>query len=150
MIYWFTGQPGHGKTTLAKKLKSFLELNTTVFTNKIIHVDGDDLRRITSNVDYSVLGRRNNIVLAQQIARFLHNQDYIVIVSLVAPFREMRDEFKKETGCREIYVFTTDIRGKEIFHTEYEKPLEDFLLIDTTSNSSDESLRIVTEYFKLV
>jgi adenylylsulfate kinase-like enzyme len=34
MIYWFTGQPGAGKTVLANALKQQLE-NT-------FHIDGDD------------------------------------------------------------------------------------------------------------
>lgn len=146
MIYWFTGQPGHGKTTLAKKLKAFLDSHTS---NKVIHIDGDDLRRITSNADYTLLGRKNNISLAQKIASFLHDQDHIVLVSLVAPFREMREMFKRETDCREIYVFTTELRGKEQFHTEYEEPLENFLLVDTTAKTPEESLGLIVGHFNL-
>ena len=47
MIYWFTGQPGAGKTTLAKHLVNYFE------NNNVIHVDGDDLRDIFQNKDYS-------------------------------------------------------------------------------------------------
>ena len=53
MIYWFTGQPGHGKTTLAKALIAHLRtLGTEPF-----HVDGDDLRALTANADYGRAGR---------------------------------------------------------------------------------------------
>ena len=48
MIYWFTGQPGAGKTTLSKHLISYLEN-----TEKVIHIDGDDLRLIFENKDFS-------------------------------------------------------------------------------------------------
>ncbi|MES2409294.1 MAG: adenylyl-sulfate kinase [Patescibacteria group bacterium] len=147
MIYWFTGQPGHGKTTLGKKIKAFFESKQNP---RVIHIDTDDLRRLTSNFDYSLEGRRNNITLAQQIAHFLHDQDYIVIVSLVAPFRELREKFKKETECREIYVFTTEIRGRESFHGDYEKPLENFLFIDTTNVSPEKSLQSIIEHFRLM
>jgi adenylylsulfate kinase len=51
MIYWFTGQPGAGKTTLAKKLVEYLNVGNT------IHIDGDDLRDIFKNKDYSENGR---------------------------------------------------------------------------------------------
>jgi len=42
MIYWFTGQPGAGKTSIAKSLIENLPKNT-------FHVDGDDLREIFNN-----------------------------------------------------------------------------------------------------
>mgnify|MGYP000236920957 CR=1 FL=1 len=51
MILWFTGQPGSGKTTLAK---AFIE--KTIKDNpdiKIINIDGDDLRTMNKNKDYS-------------------------------------------------------------------------------------------------
>ena len=57
MIYWFTGQPGHGKTTLAKAMVAHLEAQGLV----VHHVDGDDLRALTVNADYSRVGRENNI-----------------------------------------------------------------------------------------
>ena len=57
MIFWFTGQPGHGKTVLATALKQNL--------NNVFHIDGDDLRVIFANTDYSEQGRRKNISLAQ-------------------------------------------------------------------------------------
>jgi adenylylsulfate kinase-like enzyme len=140
MIYWFTGQPGHGKTTLAKKLKQFFE---NLGKRKVVHIDGDDLRSFTKNKDFSEEGRRNNIILAQHMALFLHNSDHTVIVSVIAPFRHMREKFKLETGCREIYVFTSEIRGKEHFHTEYEPPQKDFLSIDTTNSTPEESIQII-------
>jgi adenylylsulfate kinase-like enzyme len=85
MIYWFTGQPGHGKTVLAKTL------NEKYFKNKAFHVDGDDLREIFDNKDYSEVGRRKNIELAQHISHFLNNKGENVIVSLVSPYKDQRD-----------------------------------------------------------
>ena len=48
-IYWFTGQPGSGKTVLSLKLKTFLEFNTT---NEVFHIDGDELRKLFNNQKY--------------------------------------------------------------------------------------------------
>ena len=53
MIYWFTGQPGAGKTTLALELIKHL--------SNPIHIDGDNLRDILKNYDYTDSGRKNNI-----------------------------------------------------------------------------------------
>ena len=51
-VIWFTGQPGAGKTTLAK------ELIRKLSNEKVIHIDGDDLRDVLDNKDYSERGRR--------------------------------------------------------------------------------------------
>jgi adenylylsulfate kinase len=144
MIYWLTGQPGHGKTVLSKMLKQHIELNknTTVF-----NIDGDDLREILTNKDYSKQGRENNIKTAHSIARYLANQGFDVIVSLVSPYRELREEFKSLGNITEIYVHTTEIRGREQFHVEdYEPPLSDFIDIDTTNQTPEQSLNTILNY----
>jgi adenylylsulfate kinase len=135
MIFWFTGQPGHGKTVLANALKQNLD--------NVFHVDGDDLRAIFANTDYSEQGRRKNISLAQQLAHFLHIKGCNVVVSLVSPYKDQRDEFKTKLGdsIQEIYIHTSEIRGREQFHVnEYEAPTENFIDIDTTNISVNECL----------
>lgn len=135
MIYWFTGQPGAGKTTLAKHLITYLGDDRKVF-----HVDGDHLRDIFDNKDYSETGRRRNIERAQDISLFLHKTGYNVVVSLVSPYKDQREKFKEISNCVEIYVHTADIRGKENFHlNSYEPPTENFIDIDTTNKRVDES-----------
>ncbi len=63
------------------------------------------------------------------------------MVSLVAPYRELREEFKAATGLTEIYVHTTEARGREAKHaSDYEAPLERFIDIDTTGSSVESSL----------
>ena len=44
-IYWFTGQPGAGKTTLSKQLKDYLHPSNTIL------VDGCYIRNIFQNKD---------------------------------------------------------------------------------------------------
>lgn len=139
MIYWFTGQPGHGKTVLAKSLKEYIEYNYS--HKQVFHVDGDDLREILVNKDYSKQGRENNIRTAQSIALYLDNKGYDVVVSLVAPYKELREEFKSRTQTQEIYVHTTEERGREQFHVQdYEAPTENFIDVDTTDDSPESSL----------
>ena len=55
MIIWITGQPGSGKTTLAKAFINFISKQNPA--SKIINIDGDDLRSISKNKDYSKKGR---------------------------------------------------------------------------------------------
>jgi adenylylsulfate kinase len=95
MIYWFTGQPGHGKTVLCNHLKEYLEKN---HEGPLMHIDGDDLRDIFKNKDYSKEGRIKNITFAQGLAKFLNNKGFTVLVSLVAPYRDVRESFKETTS----------------------------------------------------
>jgi adenylylsulfate kinase-like enzyme len=140
MIYWFTGQPGAGKTVLAKALQDRLEW----MRRDVFHIDGDDLRDLIQNKDYSKEGRTKNIELAQSIAKYLHNKNNDVVVSLVSPYLEIRERFKQDMGADivEIYVHTTDIRGREQFHvSDYEVPMSNFISIDTTGNTDIESFK---------
>ncbi len=145
-IYWLTGQPGAGKTVLSYKLKEYLEDKTN---KEVFHIDGDDLREIITNKDYSKEGREKNILLAQSIAKFLYNKKHDVIVSLVSPYLNMRESFKTDIGdnLKEIYVYTEDIRGREHFHSnEYEKPIENYIEVDTSGKTVEESF----EYLKTI
>jgi adenylylsulfate kinase len=131
MIFLFTGQPHAGKTTLAKHLRTALMVSNPV---KLVYlVDGDDLRRIINNKDYSEQGRRVNFGQAVAIAKYLDDSNYDVIVSLVSPYKDLRDELKATANVIEIYVHTTDIRGREVYHVaDYQPPTENFINIDTT------------------
>jgi adenylylsulfate kinase-like enzyme len=140
MIYWFTGQPGAGKTVLAKALQDRFEW----MRQDVFHIDGDDLRDLIQNKDYSKEGRIKNIELAQSIAKYLHNKNNNVVVSLVSPYLEIRERFKQDmdTNIVEIYVHTTDIRGREQFHvSDYEAPTSNFISIDTTGKTDIESFK---------
>jgi adenylylsulfate kinase len=141
MIYWFTGQPGAGKTTLAKQLKDYLHPSNTIL------VDGDDIRDIFQNKDYSENGRRQNIQRAQDIAQFLNAKGNNVIVSLVSPYKDQRDNFKQNSNVVEIYVYTDEIRGREQFHVQnYEPPTENFIEINTTNTTVDECVEKIIKY----
>ena len=142
MIYWFTGQPGHGKTTLAKAMLSHLASQGI----EAFHVDGDDLRALTTNADYSRGGRENNIRRAQLLAHYLQSKGQTVVVSLVAPYRDIREELKATTKVTEVYVHTTETRGIEEKHaSDYEAPLDNFIDIDTTGKSVEDSLQQVLD-----
>ena len=108
------------------------------------HVDGDDLRALTTNEDYSRGGRENNIRRAQMLAHYLQSKGHTVVVSLVAPYRDIREELKAAADVTEVYVHTTETRGREEKHaSDYEPPLTDFIDIDTTGKSVEESLNEV-------
>ena len=148
MIVWLTGQPGSGKTTLANQLISCLKKDYNI--NQIINLDGDDLRTINKNQDYSKEGRIKNISTAISIIRFLANKKYICIVSIVAPYRFLRDELKDEFPFLEVYLHTTEIRGREdYFAKDYEKPIDsNYLDIDTGKLTIKESLDEILDVYR--
>jgi adenylylsulfate kinase len=139
MIYWLTGQPGAGKTTLVKMLHTHLH-----FMNSMI-IDGDDIREIFNNKDYSEVGRRKNVELAQHLAHFIHNKGGVALVSLVSPYKDQRDSFKElmgDSNIKEIYVHTTEERGREKFFVEnYQAPTENFIDCDTTKDNEFQTYR---------
>jgi adenylylsulfate kinase-like enzyme len=142
MVYWFTGQPGAGKTVLGKKLHKFLETEKRNWRKDVFHLDGDHLREITNNKDYSEQGRKNNIKTAQTIVEYLHLNKCDVVVSVVAPFIELREELKDKLAHSivEIYVHTTEQRERDHFHVaDYEPPQVNFIDINTTKDSPDTS-----------
>ena len=112
-----------------------------------IHVDGDDIRDIFQNKDYSENGRRQNIQKAQDISQFLYAKGNSVIVSLVSPYKDQRDNFKQNPNVVEIYVHTDEIRGREQFHVQnYEPPTENFIEINTTNTTVDECIEKIIKY----
>ena len=128
MVIWFTGQPGSGKTTLCIELKHKLSF----WKHRVVHIDGDDLRDVLDNKDYSEEGRRKNIQFAIDMTRVLDDKGFIVIVSLVSPYRDMREKLKSNRNITEFYLHTSDIRGKEkYFVDDYEPPLTNFTDINT-------------------
>lgn len=134
MVIWLTGQPGSGKTTLSLEIKKHFP--------QIVILDGDRLRRTHKNKDYSRKGREKNIRYAQGIARSSAEFDFDVVVALVAPYRELRESFKKELNVHEFYLVSKrDLRKQ--FHTgEYEEPLDNFTLVDT-DKSIDECVELI-------
>jgi adenylylsulfate kinase-like enzyme len=144
MIYWFTGQPAAGKTVLANMLKKELP--------NAFRIDGDEMRELFTNKDYSINGRVTNISTAQKIAHYLHNQGHDVIVSLIAPYIDQREDFKKLIGTEnliEFYVHTSEPRERDHFKAiAYIPPVSDYVDIDTTNDTPEQSFEIVKKWIK--
>ena len=119
-----------------------------VTNKKVFHIDGDEIRLLFKNINYGREGREENIKRAQDISKFSHSQGCDVIVSLVTPYKEIRENFKTDIGDEivEIYVHTTDIRGREHFHSEeYERPTENYIDVDTTNIEPNSSLKQIVK-----
>ena len=148
MIIMFTGQPNSGKTTLSLELVHHLHEIRKDITATII--DGDSLRKITRNADYSKDGRRKNVKSAINLAinSDTSSNDYTV-VALVSPFRDLRELLKNNSKhtVKEIYLHSSRLReGKMVEY--YEQPLNNYLDIDTDKHTIEESIKLITHYIK--
>lgn len=124
MIIHLIGQPGSGKTTISKELEKLLY--------KSVRIDGDELREIFKNKDYSEEGRRRNLTNAYNIARFLSAKGHPAILAMVSPYEDLREELKSSAKVFEIYLRTSQIRGREDFFVkDYSAPKENYLTVNT-------------------
>lgn len=138
MIYLFTGQPGSGKTTLAKKLQFWLQTDKKNWRKSVFHIDGDQLRELFPNTDYTKEGREKNIQKAFDIAKYLDDCGSDVVISMVSPYIEMREKLKSECKVQEIYCHTKKMRGREnFFALDYEPPVEFYIDLDTSKQTDE-------------
>jgi adenylate kinase family enzyme len=131
MIIVIFGQPGAGKTTLAKKF----------IGEGFHHIDGDHLRDIFKNQDYSKEGRLKNLKTASDIAGYLHHTDKNVVLSVVYPYEEARKYLDNlSRGVKWIYLMYQEDRGRDDFKVkDFEIPhMDDVDLIINTSYTSPE------------
>lgn len=111
-IVWITGLSGAGKSTIALALRDYLvEKN-----NKVGLLDGDEVRKyLKENKErvygFSIEERKqfvNNVVYIGRNMIEFQNVD-IVIIALISPLREMRDNaraiFEKYSNAKFIEVF---------------------------------------------
>jgi adenylylsulfate kinase len=133
MIYNFIGQPHSGKTTLARHLRT--ALNIRYETRLVYMIDGDKLRELFQNKEYTEAGRIKNIERAYSIARYIQDLNPFndIIIAVVSPFLDLREQLKETSDVIEIYLHTTNVRGRENFHVaDFEKPITNYIDIDTT------------------
>ncbi len=140
MIVWIIGQPGSGKTTLARGLIGRLR----ILGRDAVHLEGEFLRELTGNTDYSREGRIRNITAGQRLAARLESDGLWVVASFVSPYREQREAFKACAPVLEVYLHTTAVRGREsLFAVDFDPPTGNYLDIDTTHRTVEDCLETI-------
>lgn len=150
-IYWLTGLPCSGKTTIARELSKHLYAEV---------LDGDEIRDIVSNKDFSKKGRAKHMRSVASFASIL-SKHVNVVVALVSPLRKVREELrKKHPNMCEIYLKCSlkkckerDVKGMyakaqkgeiENFtgvQGKYESPLNPDTIVRTDKNSVEQCVK---------
>ena len=90
--------------------------------------------------------------VAQGIASYLNSKGFNVMVALVSPYRDLREDFKSQWGeqVQEIYIHSNRITERDKFRVgNYQKPLDNFISIDTSKDSVDESFNKLKNQLKI-
>lgn len=100
-VYWITGLSGAGKTTMGQKL--FRDMRK--LKKDVLLLDGDELREIINNKDYSYDGRKQVAMQYSRMCRMLSCQGMDVIICTVSMYDEVREWNRKNIAnyC-EIYI----------------------------------------------
>jgi adenylylsulfate kinase len=161
-VVWLTGLSGSGKTTIALQLEK--ELYKLGFLVQIL--DGDNIRAgINNNLSFSEGDRTENIRRIAEVSKLFLNCGIITINCFVSPTIKMRQIAKKIIGKENYYeIFINadletcekrDVKGLykkarngEIknftgIDSQYEKPNNPSLEVNTSKLSIEESIEII-------
>jgi adenylylsulfate kinase-like enzyme len=136
MITVLFGQPHSGKSTLANELKGH-------------NIDGDKLRELFKNKNFTREGRIQNLNRASDIAHYLNSTGTDVVLSLVYPYKEARDYLRNLTSEVKFVHLTYEVdRGREQYHvSDFEYPQdEDVLHLNTEWLEINDCIKQILEY----
>jgi adenylylsulfate kinase len=158
---WFTGLSGAGKTTVSEIVEK--ELRDHVGNVEVL--DGDIVRtNLSKGLGFSREDRDTNVLRIGFVAKLLTRNGVPVIVSAISPYKEARDQVRREVGedFVEVYVHCPvevcaerDVKGlyKKAFSGEieaftgvsdpYEPPAAPELTLRTDEEEPEESARKV-------
>ncbi|MGL4668337.1 MAG: adenylyl-sulfate kinase [Saezia sp.] len=90
---WLTGLPASGKTTLANSLCQTLRKNG----KQAVVLDGDELRKgLSADLRFSEADRNEHVRRVGALACVLGAQGVYAVVSLISPYRAVRDAVRQE------------------------------------------------------
>ena len=167
VVIWFTGLSGSGKSTLAHSVEEELHnLGCRTFV-----LDGDNVRHgLSSNLTFSDSDRKENIRRIGEVAKLMVEAGVIAITAFISPFEKDRNLVKEifpQGDFIEIYcnasleicesrdvkglykrARTGEIKNYTGIDSPYEAPSNPELIIDTESESLEESVVKVIDFLK--
>jgi adenylylsulfate kinase len=158
---WFTGLSGSGKSTIAEML--YHEFQARGMKTEIL--DGDVVRtNLSKGLGFSKEDRDTNIMRIGFVANLLTRNGVATIACPISPYKETRDANRELIGAFvEVYVHATveelaenrdpkglykkalagEITGFTGVDDPYEVPENPELVVDTMTETPEESLQIV-------
>ncbi|AFY59324.1 adenylyl-sulfate kinase [Synechococcus sp. PCC 6312] len=156
-IIWLTGLSGSGKSTIATHLcKTLIQANL-----KVEILDGDQIRSwLSPGLGFSKADRDLNVQRVGMVANLLSRNGVLVIVAMISPYREIRNQLKATThNFIEIFINAPlevcevrdikglyaqaragNIQGFTGVSDPYEIPLEPDLICHTADETIAESV----------
>ena len=166
-VVWFTGLSGSGKSTLAHSVEEELyKLGCRTFV-----LDGDNVRHgLSSNLTFNDDDRKENIRRIGEAAKLIMEAGVIAVTAFISPFKKDRNLVRQllpqgdfiEIYCnasleacesRDVKGLYKRARAGEIknytgIDSPYEAPSNPELVIDTESESLEESVAKVIDFLK--
>jgi adenylylsulfate kinase len=166
-VLWFTGLSGSGKSTIS----AIVQRNLFDQGHLAYVLDGDNIRHgLNKDLGFSPKDREENIRRIGEVAKLFREAGTIVLTAFISPYRKDRDTVRAildEGRFLEIYVradietckkrdpkglYEKALAGKIPEFTgvsaPYEEPLAPELVIDTTSESPEQSAQRVMALLK--
>ncbi|GGC97209.1 adenylyl-sulfate kinase [Halopseudomonas salina] len=166
-IIWFTGLSGSGKSTLANAVEQKLfELNHHTYL-----LDGDNVRHgLNKDLGFSDQDRQENIRRIGELAGLFVDSGLLVLAAFISPFRAERRlvrELVQPGEFIEVHVATPlsaceqrdpkglykkaragEIRNFTGIDSDYEAPENAEIIIDTSTQSLEDSVSQIIGYLK--
>ena len=162
MVFWLTGLPASGKTTLANLLTEYLRGKGF----KVDCLDGDTLRSMFPNTGFSKEERIRHVRRAGEFAAKSEREEAIVVASLISPYRAARSYVRSLCSqFIEIYVKASletckardpkglymkagngEIKGFTGIDDPYEEPEKPEIVINTDDQTLQQSFDLLKEY----
>ena len=167
VVIWFTGLSGSGKSTLAHSVEEeSYRLNCRAFV-----LDGDNVRHgLSSNLTFSDDDRKENIRRIGEAAKLMMESGVVAMTAFISPFKKDRNLVRhllpqgdfieiyckaslKTCESRDVKGLYKRARAGEIknytgIDSPYEAPENPELVIDTESESLEESVAKVIDFLK--
>lgn len=162
-VVWLTGLSGAGKTTTARKFSGLCRSNGIC----PVLLDGDEIRKVTGGVGFDEESRKIHNLWVGRMAALLEQQGHLVIVSMIAPYADVRREIRKM--CRrytEVFIDTplevciqrdpkglyrkalrNEIREFTGISAPYEIPEEPELRIDASVKDVEVCAKLIWNYY---
>lgn len=166
-VIWLYGLSGSGKSTLARALREKLSAEDFLVTS----LDGDQVRGgLNRDLGFSDADRRENIRRIAEVSKLFLENGFTVINSFITPLNDFRKMAREIVGAEnfvDVYlkcsyetcarrdpkglyakVQAGDLKQFTGRDSSFEEPAQPALIVDTETNSLEESLEKVYSFVR--